>query len=105
MLDKSYNSGFLNDASENLEKYLNSKGYDSEGFLGFNKTLRYKEGILENGEQIAVYGKGERKDASALNLPDKDGKVLEISASKDIAVYLSDNPDTTLKKGKTRQLS
>jgi len=33
-------------------------GFKSEGFLGFNKSIRYKEGILENGEEIAVFGKG-----------------------------------------------
>jgi hypothetical protein len=98
--DKSYSSGFLNDASVNLENYLNRKGYESEGMLGFNKTLRYKEGILEGAEEIAVFGKGVWKNASELSLPEKYGKVLEITSTNDVAVYLSDDPDTTIKKAK-----
>lgn len=93
--DRNYSSGFLNDASNHLEQYLNSKGYESEGFLGLNKTLRYKEGILEKGEEIAVLGKGEWKNSELVGLPAKYGRVLEIT-SLDEAIYLSDDPDTTM---------
>lgn len=98
--DKSFSSGFLDDATENLEKFLNSKGYESEGFLGFNKTLRYKEGILESEEKIAVFGKGIWKDVTTLELPEKYEKVLEITSNEGVAIYLSDDPDTTLIKVK-----
>lgn len=101
--DKSYSSGFFNDASENLEKFLNNKQIKSEGFLGFNKTLRYKEGILENNEIIAVFGKGIWKDVVTLDLPEKYEKVLEITSNEGVAIYLSDDPDTTLKKAKKNQ--
>ena len=96
--DRNYSSGFMHDAEENLEEYLNSKGHKSEGFLGMNKTLRYKEGVLEDGEEIAVFGKGEWKNASMLNLPEKYGRVLEIASTHSEAVYLSDDPGTTKKK-------
>lgn len=95
--DKSYSTGFFTDTTENLENYLNSKGYKSEGSFGFNKTLRYKEGILEQGEKIAVLGKGEWKDAAELNLPEKYGKILAIASSTEDSIYLSDDPDTTVK--------
>ncbi|BAX82142.1 hypothetical protein [Labilibaculum antarcticum] len=95
--DESYSSGFFTDASENLENYLASKGYKSEGSWGFNKTLRYKEGILEEGEKIAVFGMGEWKDAAELNLPEKYGQVLAIKSSAEDSIYLSDDPDTTEK--------
>ena len=98
--DKSFSSGFCNDATENLEKFLNNKGYKSEGFLGLNKTLRYKEGILEREEKIAVFGKGIWKDVTTLELPEKYEKVLEITSNEGIAIYLSDDPDTTLKNAK-----
>ena len=90
--DKNYTSGVFNDATEHLEKYLNAKGFKSEGFLGLNKTLRYKEGVLENGEEIAVFGKGEWKDVNELGLPDKYGRVLAITSPDGEAVYLSDDP-------------
>lgn len=98
--DKSYSSGIFNDATENLEKYLSEKGYESEGFLGFNKTIRYKEGVLEIGEEIAVFGKGTWKDAEDLDLPKKYRKVLEITSNNDESVYISDDPSTTIKKVK-----
>jgi len=91
---------FLDDATDNLERYLNKKGEKSEGFLGLNKTLRYKEGVLERGEKIAVFGKGIWKDGAFLNLPEKYKKILEVTASEESAVYLSDDPNTTLKKAK-----
>ncbi|MBS2212297.1 hypothetical protein KEM09_12850 [Carboxylicivirga mesophila] len=93
--DRNFSSGFMNDASEQLEWYLNHKGYESENMLGFNKTLRYREGILEEGEEIAVLGKGVWKTPQSLNLPESYGRVLEIAEDADIPVYLSDDPSTT----------
>ncbi len=95
--DVKYSSGFWNDATEDLEEYLKSKGEESEGFLGMNRTIRYKEGVLEKDERIAVLGKGEWKEFSQLGLPQKYGKVLEIRSSDEEAIYLSDDPDTTLR--------
>ena len=95
--DISYSSGFLNDATKDLEEYLKSKGEESEGFLGMNRRIRYKEGILEKEERIAVRGKGEWKEFSQFGLPQKNGMVLEIRSSDEEAIYLSDDPDTTLK--------
>ncbi|MEN8137293.1 MAG: hypothetical protein ABFR62_02565 [Bacteroidota bacterium] len=93
--DKEYSSGFLNDANAILEKYLNKHGYESEGFLGLNKAIRYKEGILEKGEKIAVLGKGEWKDADQIDLPGHYEKVLVINSTEKDHIYLSDDPDTT----------
>ena len=96
--DKNYSSGFFNDAKKHLENYLASHGKESEGLLGFNKTLRYKEGILEPDEKVAVLGKGQWKDAEVLGLPEKYGRVLEMSNYIKNEVYLSDDPDTTSNK-------
>ncbi len=93
--DRKYNSGFLKDATERLEHYLNSKGFESENMLGFNKTIRYKEGVLEKDEEIAVFGKGQWVDAASVNLPDKCNRVLAIMSTPEEAVYLSDDPETT----------
>ena len=95
--DRSFSSGFMDDPHVRLKAYLKSKGQDSENSLGFNKTLRYKEGILEENEVIAVFGVGNWKEAAELNLPAELGKVLEITAPAEDAVYLSDDPSTTLK--------
>jgi len=98
--DKNYSSGFFNDAKKHLENYLASHGKESEGLLGFNKTLRYKEGILEPNEKVAVLGKGQWKDAESLGLPEEYRMVLEITSYYNKAVYLSDDVSTTSTKAK-----
>lgn len=87
-------SGFLNDASENLKQFLQRHGVDSENILGLNKTLRYKEAVLEPGEIMAVMGRGEWKSASLLKLPESYNRVLELTSSVDEPLYFSDDPDT-----------
>ena len=93
MLDRNYTSGLSKDAHPVLEAYLNSHGYDTKGVFGLNNTFRYKEGILENGESIAVLGKGKWKDAKEAGLPSDYKNILVISQEKGEYVYLSDDPD------------
>jgi len=92
--DKQYSSGLGEDATDVLEKYLNDHGQKSEGIFGWNKTIRYNEGILEEGELIAVIGRGEWKNAEQLKLPDTYDRVLAITSTEQEPVYLSDDPDT-----------
>jgi len=92
--DRQFSSGFRNDATPELEKYLNAHGQKSEGAFGWNKTIRYKEGVLEEGELIAVMGRGEWKNAEFVQLPDSYDRVLAISSTEEEPVYLSDDPVT-----------
>lgn len=96
--DKIYKSGFGNDATAVLEKYLNDHGQKSEGLFGMNKTIRYKEGVLEEGELIAAIGRGEWKNAEHLKFEGNFDRVLEISATETEPIYLSDDPDTVKTK-------
>jgi len=93
--DRYFSSRIFNEPTPTIKKYLRSKGVSNENFLGMNKTLRYKEGILEHGERVAVLGKGEWKTASSLDLPEIYNRVLEVTSESDHAIYLSDDPDTT----------
>lgn len=95
VIDRNYTSGTFNDATEVLEDYLREHGHQSEGFLGFNKSLRYKEGVLEANESISVLGVGNWKSAKELGLPEKYDKVLVITAANGEYVYISDDPETT----------
>jgi len=92
--DREYSSGLGDDATEVLEKYLQAHGEKSTGLFNFNKTIRYKEGVLEQDEFMAVIGRGEWKNASQINLPDSYGRVLTICSTEKEPVYLSDDPDT-----------
>jgi hypothetical protein len=91
--DQKYASGLFKDAGKELEAYLQQHGEDSTGFLGFNNTLRFKEGILEEGEQITVAGTAtwKRRDEIRLQIPLY--KVLVIGPDHDDQVYLTDDPD------------
>lgn len=92
--DREYSSGFGEDASDILEKYLQDHGEKSEGLFNFNKKIRYKEGVLEQDEFMAVIGRGEWKNASQIKLPESYGRVLSIDSTEEEPVYLSDDPDT-----------
>ena len=46
---------------EGKAKFLKKHGKKSAGLFGFNKTLRFKEGIIETNENIAIKGIAEWK--------------------------------------------
>lgn len=95
IMDKNYSSGTFNDAEPNLEKFLRKFDERSTGLLGFNRSLSYEEGILEEGEEVVVVGKARWGDAKKLGLTTKDNKVLIIEAESSGTVTLSDDPETT----------
>ena len=54
-VDVTRRSGTWNDASPELEAFLAERGVASKGWV-FNKTLRYREAVVEEGEQVGVLG-------------------------------------------------
>ncbi|WP_053990437.1 hypothetical protein [Mangrovimonas sp. TPBH4] len=54
--DKNTSSGTFNDPSLEFEALLRRYNIESTNFFGFNKQLRYSEGIIEVGEHITVSG-------------------------------------------------
>lgn len=84
--DGSSHSGTFNDATPREQAFLSAHQEDSVGFL-FNRTLRYREGVLEIGERVAVMGPG-----SIVPDPESaDSKILQIKWSGTKAPYISDN--------------
>lgn len=55
--DQSGASGFMNDPSPELVAFLEARGHSAQGWI-FNKAIRYREGIAEAGELVAVVGAG-----------------------------------------------
>lgn len=53
--DASQRSGFLNDASEHLQSVLASRGRSTTGLV-FNKAMRYRETVLQPGDELYVLG-------------------------------------------------
>ncbi len=60
--DANKQSGTFNDASPEMEALLVRHGMQSTGLLGFNKSLRYEEGVLEPGERVTVLGRARWED-------------------------------------------
>jgi len=83
--DRSKSSGFLHDATPELEAFLKEHGRSSEGLV-FNRTLRYREGVVEAGERVAVAGLVRRRT-------EKVRPVLV--APSNGSVLLSDETDLT----------
>ncbi len=86
--DSHARSGTFNDASFDLEELLTHYGKTSTGFLGFNKSIRYHEGVIEAGERVAVFGRGRwTKDSSGK-------RQLVINKPAESMVLISDDPST-----------
>lgn len=62
--DKNTSSGTFNDPTPEFESLLKQYRIDSTGFFGFNKQLKYSEGIIAIGETITVAGIGKWKHLS-----------------------------------------
>lgn len=95
-MDANFRSGVLNDPPPELEAFLARHGESSQGWV-FNKTLRYREGVLEEGEQVAAVGVV-RKEATLPGQNSGGGyrdtpyrKLLDLTAEGKLLV--SDEPD------------
>jgi len=96
--DAHFSSGTFNDATERLEAFLASHGKTSVGLLGFNIDMRYREGVLEEGEVVSAWGRARLE-------PDPDGATSAggyreaptrvVIGDPDVGqMLLSDDPDT-----------
>lgn len=95
--DGSWSSGVLNEASPALKAFLAERGHSTEGWI-FNKNMRYREGVAEPGEEVAVVGIARReRDPDEQARPDGYREVamperLVMDAPEDGPLLLSDEP-------------
>ena len=66
-----------------MEKFLDRHNVDSKGFFGFSKTIRYREGILEEGEMFTVAGEGQWNKTVDHNLMLTSKNVLVLIPGKE----------------------
>ncbi|MEL6810055.1 MAG: hypothetical protein AAFP76_01830 [Bacteroidota bacterium] len=99
-LDKDHKktSGTWNDPTPRLEAFLQQNGISSKGFFGFNKTMRYQEGIIELDERIAVKGIGNWKSLGEPIEGFHYSKILSISGNKDRKLLITDLKKATQPK-------
>lgn len=98
--DAHFTSGTFNDAGPALEAYLARHGHDSTGFLGLNRGLRYKEGVLEEGEEVAVLGLARWEHDPSVDARGARGyrelpRRLVVDATAEGKLLVSDDPSVT----------
>jgi hypothetical protein len=90
--DANYSSGFLNDATDTLKRYLKKHNAKSTDLLGMNRSITYEEGVLEEGETVSVAGVAEWVSKSKFRFKSPGDKILTITASEQDPVYMTDEP-------------
>jgi len=108
VVDAHTKSGTFDDATPVEEELLRRHGHESRGWI-FNKTLRYREGVLEGGELVAVLGRGIREpDPDAVGMSrgyrDLPATRLRVSGSRDLPILISDEYEALGQLPASRQL-
>lgn len=97
--DGTGSAGTFQDASPELARFCAERGIETTGWFGMNKSIRYREAVLEEGETVAVMGVARWESDPSVN-PEGGyrsvGKRLVLDAPDDDALVISDMPDTTV---------
>ena len=91
--DAHFRSGMFEDATPALDEFLARHGRQSQGWL-FNKNLRYREGVLENGELVAVCGAGAHEPDPRAAPHGEQTRRLVLAAGAGAPLYVSDDMST-----------
>lgn len=93
VVDHNKRSGWSTEPSAAMTSYLKSQGYDGKTWLfNTNKTLRYKEAVLEPGEQVAVKGIGHWKRLEQPIAGYNYSRLLELSGNFRQRLIVTDLP-------------
>lgn len=91
--DRKQSSGTFNDPTPKFEALLNRYNIKSETYFGFNKSLRYREGIIEIGEHITVAGITKWRSLSE-PLPEYPySKIAELTHDEKTKLIITDLPE------------
>jgi hypothetical protein len=94
-------TGILKAPTPELEALLEQHGQKATGLLGLNRKLRFREGVLEAGEHVAVCGAPSRYAGtpSGAAIEAAGGRPIEwvFDQCGDIPLYVSDDPVALLK--------
>ncbi|GEM_PF-1042316 len=90
--DKRVSSGFLKDPTPEFENLLSAYGIESMNILGFNKTLKYTERILEVGETVTVGGIAKWKALDATIEGYNYSKIATLESSNEQRIIITDLP-------------
>ncbi|WP_144896025.1 hypothetical protein [Lutibacter sp. Hel_I_33_5] len=93
VIDKNTSSGTFNDPNPKFKALLDYYDIKSEGFLGFNKSLRFTEAIIEVGEQITVAGIAKWKSIKEPIEGYSYSKIAALEASDKQKIIITDLPN------------
>lgn len=91
--DSKQSSGTFNSATPKFISVLNRYNINHENFFGFNKRLRYEEGVIEIGERITVAGIAKWK---ALSEPFPEypySKIVALESEGKQKIIITDIPE------------
>ena len=94
-------TGILKAPTPELEALLEQYGEKATGLLGFSRRLRFREGVLEAGEHVAVCGAPVRYAGTppGAAIEAAGGRPIEwvFDQYGEIPLYVSDDPATLIK--------
>lgn len=97
-VDSHSTSGVLDDPTDAQRAFLARHGQSATGLI-FNRRLRYREAVIEDGEIVAVLGAGTREpDPDAAPTDGYRGAAptrLRLTSSRKYPLVISDDPRTT----------
>ncbi len=95
MVDKRTSSGTFNKPTPEFQAVLDTYNISSENFFGFNKRLRYKEGIIEIGEHITVSGIAKWKSLKATIEGYNYSKIVALESNENQKLLITDLPEVS----------
>ncbi len=97
--DFEYNSGWGKDPPETVKQFLKNNGMSFEGFLGINKTMRYREYIIAPGDKLYIMGTaGANPFVEAGTSAENAGRIMIQKGEDEKLYFISDSPEKEVLK-------
>ena len=98
-MDFEFRSGWGRDPPESVKQFLKNNKMNFEDFLGFNKTMRYREYIIEPKNGLYVMGTaGSNPFAEVGNLSENAAGIMIQKGVNDKNYYISDRQEKEILK-------
>jgi len=94
--DNSFDSGFNKDPNETVMRFLKDHSLKHEGFMGWNKQMRYREYFIEPNDKIYVLGTAGKNPHVTSAQKNEEGIMIQKHESN--MFYISDKSEKELMK-------
>lgn len=91
--DFEWKSGMGNDPPANVMEFLNSKGIKHDSLFGFNKTMRFKEYIIEPDNMLYIMGTAKDNPYIEEGSAQTNEADIMIGKGKNNLYYIADKPE------------